>query len=102
MLYTYACMCQSKISFSILTVVEILIPIPFKCSSNLYALYFNSHENASGYYRVSSYYIYKLLGDLILLRIIPIPIFAIIAYWMIGTWSLHWIHHYENDCIAMY
>ena len=61
----------------------------FYCSRNLQPLslnvaYFNSHENSSGYYRVSSYYISKVLGDLIPLRIIPIPLFSFIAYWMIG------------------
>ena len=45
---------------------------------------FNSHENSSGYYRVSSYYLSKLFGDLIPLRVVPIPIFVVIAYWMIG------------------
>ena len=51
----------------------------------LYIVYFNSHENSSGYYRVSSYYFSKLFGDLIPLRLLPIPIFVVIAYWMIGN-----------------
>ncbi|XP_065903807.1 broad substrate specificity ATP-binding cassette transporter ABCG2-like [Dysidea avara] len=42
------------------------------------------HENSSGYYRVSSYFLSKVIGDLIPLRIIPIPLFSCLAYWMIG------------------
>ena len=53
--------------------------------------FFNSHENSSGYYRVSSYYVSKLLSDLLPLRVVPIPVFSMIAYWMIGMWSLNCI-----------
>ncbi|CAF4539458.1 unnamed protein product [Rotaria sp. Silwood1] len=42
------------------------------------------HENASGYYHVSTYFIAKLMCDLIPLRIIPSIIFSTIVYFMIG------------------
>ncbi|CAF2517246.1 unnamed protein product [Rotaria sp. Silwood2] len=42
------------------------------------------HENASGYYHVSTYFIAKLMCDLIPLRIIPSIIFSAIVYFMIG------------------
>ncbi|CAF0913579.1 unnamed protein product [Rotaria sordida] len=42
------------------------------------------HENASGYYHVSTYFIAKLLCDLIPLRIIPSILFSAIVYFMIG------------------
>ncbi|CAF0723213.1 unnamed protein product [Adineta steineri] len=42
------------------------------------------HENASGYYHVSTYFIAKLLCDLIPLRIIPSALFSTIVYFMIG------------------
>lgn len=42
------------------------------------------HENASGYYHVSTYFIAKLLCDLIPLRIIPSILFSSIVYFMIG------------------
>ena len=42
------------------------------------------HENASGYYHVSTYFIAKLVCDLIPLRIIPSILFSTIVYFMIG------------------
>ncbi len=42
------------------------------------------HENASGYYHVSTYFIAKLMCDLIPLRVIPSIIFSIIVYFMMG------------------
>ncbi|XP_065904848.1 broad substrate specificity ATP-binding cassette transporter ABCG2-like isoform X2 [Dysidea avara] len=42
------------------------------------------HENSSGFYRVSSYFFSKFFGDLIPLRLLPVPFFSAIAYWMIG------------------
>ncbi|CAF1027601.1 unnamed protein product [Didymodactylos carnosus] len=41
------------------------------------------HENASGYYHVSTYFAAKLLCDLILMRAIPIVLFSVIVYFMI-------------------
>jgi ATP-binding cassette subfamily G (WHITE) protein 2 len=41
------------------------------------------HENASGYYHVSTYFIAKLMCDLIPLRIIPSILFSTIVYFMI-------------------
>ncbi|OQV11982.1 ATP-binding cassette sub-family G member 2 [Hypsibius exemplaris] len=45
------------------------------------------HENASGYYRVSSYFLAKVLCDMIPRRTIPPLIFCAIAYYMIGFQS---------------
>ncbi|CAF3391299.1 unnamed protein product [Rotaria sp. Silwood1] len=42
------------------------------------------HENASGYYHVSTYFISKLICDIIPLRTIPSVLFSVIAYFMIG------------------
>lgn len=42
-----------------------------------------AHENASGYYRVSTYFISKLMCDIILLRSIPSIVFSLISYFMI-------------------
>ncbi|XP_065904850.1 broad substrate specificity ATP-binding cassette transporter ABCG2-like isoform X1 [Dysidea avara] len=42
------------------------------------------HENRSGYYAVGSYYVAKVLLDLIPLRIFPATVFCAIVYYMIG------------------
>ena len=42
------------------------------------------HENASGYYHVSTYFVAKLVCDLIPLRIVPSILFSIVVYFMIG------------------
>ncbi|KAL1005385.1 hypothetical protein UPYG_G00058400 [Umbra pygmaea] len=42
------------------------------------------HENSSGYYRTSVYFLSKVFADLIPNRIIPILVFAAIAYYMMG------------------
>nr|XP_039268608.1 broad substrate specificity ATP-binding cassette transporter ABCG2-like [Styela clava] len=42
------------------------------------------HEHVSGYYRVISYYLAKVLADLIPLRTIAPTIFCAITYWMVG------------------
>ncbi|XP_035668586.1 broad substrate specificity ATP-binding cassette transporter ABCG2-like isoform X1 [Branchiostoma floridae] len=42
------------------------------------------HESASGYYRVSTYFFSKIFCDVIPMRLIPVSIFGLIAYWMIG------------------
>lgn len=42
------------------------------------------HENASGYYRVSAYFIAKVLTDLIPARIVPLLVYCTVAYFMIG------------------
>ena len=43
-----------------------------------------SHQNVSGYYRVSAYFLAKFLCDVIPLRIFSVIFFAAITYWMIG------------------
>ncbi|XP_040002494.1 broad substrate specificity ATP-binding cassette transporter ABCG2b [Xiphias gladius] len=42
------------------------------------------HENSSGYYRTSVYFLSKIFADLIPNRIIPIFVFSGIAYFMMG------------------
>nr|XP_020444708.1 ATP-binding cassette sub-family G member 2-like [Monopterus albus] len=42
------------------------------------------HENSSGYYRTSVYFLSKVFADLIPNRIIPIFVFSSIAYYMMG------------------
>ncbi|CAL9694161.1 unnamed protein product [Knipowitschia caucasica] len=42
------------------------------------------HEYISGYYRVSVYFLAKILSDIITLRTIPAIVFSCVAYFMIG------------------
>lgn len=42
------------------------------------------HENVSGFYRVSAYFLSKLLCDIIPMRLSPVMIFCVISYFMIG------------------
>jgi ATP-binding cassette subfamily G (WHITE) protein 2 len=42
------------------------------------------HESVSGYYAVSSYFLAKVVCDMIPLRIIPVAAFSAICYYMIG------------------
>ncbi|KAF4096253.1 broad substrate specificity ATP-binding cassette transporter ABCG2-like [Onychostoma macrolepis] len=42
------------------------------------------HEYISGYYRVSVYFLSKILCDILFLRTIPGIVFSCVAYWMIG------------------
>ena len=42
------------------------------------------HENASGFYRVSVYFVAKIFCDMIPMRIAPASVFAVIAYFMVG------------------
>ena len=42
------------------------------------------HENSSGYYRVSAYFLAKIICDVLPLRVLPTIVFAAISYWMIG------------------
>ncbi|XP_026634278.1 ATP-binding cassette sub-family G member 3-like [Microtus ochrogaster] len=43
------------------------------------------HEHTSGYYRVSSYFLGKLLGDLVPRRVLPIIIFTVILFSIAGV-----------------
>ncbi|ELU14850.1 hypothetical protein CAPTEDRAFT_178643 [Capitella teleta] len=42
------------------------------------------HENVSGFYRVSAFFLSKVISDLIPLRIVPVTAYAIITYFMAG------------------
>ncbi|KAL0157495.1 hypothetical protein M9458_045571, partial [Cirrhinus mrigala] len=45
------------------------------------------HEYISGYYRVSVYFLSKIMSDVLFLRTIPGIIFSCVVYWMIGLKS---------------
>uniref|UniRef100_A0A3Q1J7K5 ABC transporter domain-containing protein n=1 Tax=Anabas testudineus TaxID=64144 RepID=A0A3Q1J7K5_ANATE len=45
---------------------------------------YQNHENSSGYYRTSVYFLSKIFADLLPNRIIPIIVFSAIAYYMMG------------------
>ena len=54
-------------------------------SAHIYLVVFCfRHENISGFYRVSSFFLAKLFCDLLPNRSVPILAFGIISYWMIG------------------
>uniref|UniRef100_A0A8C7Z4S8 ATP-binding cassette, sub-family G (WHITE), member 2a n=1 Tax=Oryzias sinensis TaxID=183150 RepID=A0A8C7Z4S8_9TELE len=42
------------------------------------------HEYISGYYRVSVYFLSKILSDILVMRTIPAIVFSCVAYFMIG------------------
>ncbi|KAK6187469.1 hypothetical protein SNE40_005491 [Patella caerulea] len=42
------------------------------------------HENVSGFYRVSAYFLAKVFCDVIPMRMIPVAVFSSIVYWMVG------------------
>lgn len=42
------------------------------------------HEYISGYYRLSVYFLSKILSDILMLRTIPAVVFSCVAYFMIG------------------
>ncbi|XP_030629231.1 ATP-binding cassette sub-family G member 2 [Chanos chanos] len=42
------------------------------------------HEYISGYYRVSTYFLTKILSDILTLRTVPAIVFSCVAYFMIG------------------
>ena len=46
------------------------------------------HEKENGFYRVSVYFISKLLCDLLPMTIIPVPLYCGITYWMIGRFNI--------------
>ncbi|NXP79914.1 ABCG2 protein, partial [Ramphastos sulfuratus] len=46
------------------------------------------HEYISGYYRISVYFISKLMADLIPIRTVPSIIFTCITYFMLGKYGL--------------
>lgn len=48
----------------------------------------HSHENTRGYYRVSAYFIGKVLIDIIPMRLLPLCALSLITYFMVGK-----LHH---------
>ena len=54
------------------------------CVRNAFLLCMYSHENASGYYRVSAYFLAKIFTDVVPLRLVPAALYCGITYFMIG------------------
>ncbi|CAL8069748.1 unnamed protein product [Calicophoron daubneyi] len=42
------------------------------------------HENSSGYYRISAYFLSKILCDILPTKVLPVLLFMPITYWMVG------------------
>ncbi len=62
-----------------------------------FSLLFCRHETSSGYYRVSVYFIAKVITDLIVMRTFPLSIFCAITYFMIGKLNVDIaMPHYDN------
>jgi len=45
---------------------------------------FSRHECASGFYRVSTYFLAKVFCDLIPMRAVPLCVYSVIIYFMAG------------------
>ena len=58
-----------------------------------------SQENISGYYRVSVFFLAKVLIDFIPMRILPPFIYCAIAYFMVGKYNARTHVPYDDlDC----
>lgn len=42
------------------------------------------HERSNGYYGTTSYFISKVFGDLVVLRLVPAFLFGTVIYWIVG------------------
>ena len=47
-------------------------------------MYICRHENTSGFYRVSSYFLSTVVCDVIPMRLVPTLVFSAIVYFMMG------------------
>ena len=68
-----------------------LLSTPYLQLSYMMALcapFLGSHENVSGFYRVSAYFVSKIFLDLIPMRMLPCLLFSSIIYFMIGMLAL--------------
>uniref|UniRef100_A0AAX7SCE3 ABC transporter domain-containing protein n=1 Tax=Astatotilapia calliptera TaxID=8154 RepID=A0AAX7SCE3_ASTCA len=54
-----------------------------------------THEYISGYYRVSVYFLCKILSDIITLRTMPAIVFTCVAYFMVGRWKTSCFTHHR-------
>ena len=43
-----------------------------------------SHENISGYYRVSAFFVAKIFSDMLPMRLVPLLVYVCITYFMVG------------------
>uniref|UniRef100_A0A673N697 ATP-binding cassette, sub-family G (WHITE), member 2a n=1 Tax=Sinocyclocheilus rhinocerous TaxID=307959 RepID=A0A673N697_9TELE len=59
------------------------------------------HEHISGYYRVSVYFLSKILSDILTLRTIPAIIFSCVVYWMIGQTHIAIVHDSTSMTLAI-
>lgn len=59
------------------------------------------HECASGYYRVSAYFLAKVCCDILPMRVLPIVLFSAVTYWMIGSYHFCIFHYHTffHPCI---
>ena len=42
------------------------------------------HENVSGFYRVSAFFIAKVFTDMLPMRMVPLVFYVVITYFMVG------------------
>jgi len=49
------------------------------------------HESARGFYRVSVYFLSKILCDFLPVRFVPLCLFSAIAYFMIGQFQPRYV-----------
>ena len=52
-------------------------------SMNTSRVYFR-HENVSGFYRVSAFFIAKVFTDMLPMRMVPLVFYVVITYFMVG------------------
>ena len=66
--------------------LRIIVQITVQCKYMSYCndVFVFSHENASGYYSVSVYFIAKVTVDMFALRLIPNTALALVTYFMVG------------------
>ena len=91
--YVLACMCVLVcvcVYVCLRACACVCVPVQYSWCLCLVNVHISSrHENASGFYRVSAFFISKVLTDLIPLRIIPNSAFAVITYFMIGMRNMN-------------
>ena len=71
--------------------VFMYVCIMYNSYSDIYVV-LSSHQSATGYYRVSSYFFAKILCDLLPMRFLPVIFFSAISYWMIGELRVYNVH----------
>ena len=87
----HTCTCSFNFGFTSSKFKLRLIIITLVAVNNVHLKYYQyvfsfvySHESGSGYYRVSAYFLCKILVDLIPMRLIPLLGYGSIIYFMMG------------------